>query len=101
MPIDINLHHFKKQETGFRWDKKNKIAYFDIRDVEGRRYRELLAFPSVEDAKSAFAKLRSSLKTSKQPAAPAKTFGEFYTEHWKDLRGKTKDRTFNQDTKHV
>jgi len=96
MPINIGKE-FKEQLPGFKWNKRARQAFFDVRDTTGKRHRQLDDFESVEKARSAFVKFRDDLKKPAVPAVEVVTFGQYVEAYWPMMRGKTKDKTFKND----
>jgi integrase len=97
MPLSIGKE-FKEQLPGFKWNKRTRQAFFDVRDSTGKRHRQLDDFESVEKARSAFAMFRDGLKKPAVPAAEVVTFGHYVETYWPMMRGKTKERTFKNDS---
>lgn len=91
-----------KQMPGFRWNKARKEAYFDVRAPDGSRHRDVKPFGSVEDARLAFVAYRAKIaKASRAAQSEVKTFSDFFEQHWQSMRGRTKERTFKQDTTNI
>lgn len=97
MPLNISKE-FKEQLPGFKWNKRTRQAFFDVRDTTGKRHRQLDDFESVEKARSAFVKFRDDLKKPAAPAVEVVTFGQYVETYWPTMRGKTKEKTFKNDS---
>jgi hypothetical protein len=94
--MPISPKGFKKVFPGLKWNRQTKQASIDV-SAPGhkRRSRRVIVYDSVEDAKIAFAAIRTEMRTSRTEYAGGRvpTFGEYVAAHLEAMCARVKPAT--------